>query len=97
MCPHEATRDTVVLHLMYMTLYYLSCLTSAEHFSNHSVWPTYPSHIIPVQVFTRSTNIFMSHLVNNRVYIHVHAVIYSVTFNYFTYVCRNKSPTGLML
>ena len=36
-------------------------------------------------------------LVNNRVYIHVHAVIYSVTFNYFTYVCRNKSPTGLML
>ena len=23
MCPHETTRDTVVLHLMYMTLYYL--------------------------------------------------------------------------
>ena len=47
--------------------------------------------------FARAWNISVIHLVNNRVYIHVHAVIYSVTFNYFTYVCRNKSPTGLML
>ena len=52
--PSRDTRDTVVLHLktdiyLYMTPNYLSCLTSAEHFSSHSVWPTYPSHIIPVQ------------------------------------------------
>ena len=44
-----------------------------------------------------ATIVSVIHLVNNRIYIHVHAVIYSVTFNYFTYVCRNKSPTGLML